>query len=232
MNFRTYVNDAYDAIDPDRAVTIFDEPFKLHFVPGEKCPYTFDAKTVGDVVDYLSTSRRYGNAPLSWNVKAYNADWNGKGNPDYKRDETLDKAWDNYLSKSKGGEYVHNAVYEAAQEYYREEWSAYPGDDQGDWVFSFQGRQSGHLCLDRWCGNDLRDMCRSEFAEFVASLLDDPVALSKFYVGIVCADQEFTPTKASENYCAQDINYNFFRGRKGFIPFIYFFHIKSPSKDP
>lgn len=203
MNFRNYVLEAFQAIDDSATADIFDRPFTLHMTPHASCPYSFEAKTIGDVVDFLGQSRRYGSAPMSWNVKAYNVDVNGGDNCDYTRQPSLDKAWEKYLG-TRAAEYVHAQAFEAAQEYYREDWNAYPGDDQGDWLFSFEGRQGGHLTLQRWRGNDLRDMCRSEFAEFVASLIDEPVNLSKFYVGIVCADQEFTPTKASEN-----VSYNY-----------------------
>lgn len=198
------VLEAAKLIDENMPDDIFDKPVVLHMAIPAGCPYKFPAKTLGDLIDYLLIDRKYGGRDgsiLSWNVKAYRYDVNG-ANMHSKRDESLDKAWEKYLD-SRQGQWVHEDAFEMAQDYYRRDWSSYPGDDQGQWKFAFYGRSGGHLCLIDWDGNNFEKMDRWDYCEFLASLLDDPEKLSRFYIAIVCADNEFTPDNASENVTYQ-----------------------------
>lgn len=198
---RDTILDLYQAIDPEATAAIFDAPVDMGDVP-ESCPYAFPARTVGEVVDFLLIGRAYNatgfreGSPLSWNVKAYRYDVNGDDS-EHKRNPELDGAWEAYLNTRKG-EHVHGYVFEAAQEYYRHEWTSYPGDDQGDWEFAFYGRSGGHLCLVKWRGHDFSKMDRWDYYEFIAALIDDKKYLVQFYKAICCADREFTGENASK----------------------------------
>lgn len=179
-------------------------PFSLHISSGEKCPYSFDARTVQDVLQFLCRDRRrrydrFEGSFMAWNVKAYRVDLC----KDHKRTKSLDKAWQAYLESS-AGQHVDSRAFEDAQEYYRRDWCSYPGDDQGAWKFHFAGRSGGWLALEAWRGNNISRMDWDDFARFLATLVaecikDGSQNLSAFYVGIVCADSDFTPQKASEN---------------------------------
>jgi hypothetical protein len=188
-----------------------ESPFALHITPQSECPYTFAAKTLRSVLEFLCVdrARRYSRSdgsPMAWNVKAYRINVNGTADG-YKPNRKLDSAWSKYLD-TKAGEDVNLRAYEQAQEYYRAEWCAYPGDDQGDWRFSFGGRSGGWLMLDSWQGNRLDNKDSDEFARFLATLVAEHIEghnqnLSRFYIGIVCADSDFTPEKASQNVSAE-----------------------------
>jgi hypothetical protein len=197
---REIVLDNIQQIDELIGAEIFDRPVNIEV--HETCPYKFEAKTVGEMIDFLSESRRYGSDLFSWNVKAYSYNVNGDDS-DYKRNPDLDKAWSKFLD-SREGQYVHESAFEQAQEYYRHDWCAYPGDDQGDWEFAFYGRSGGHLTLTKWKGYSIERLDRDSYLELLAGLLHDYLTagnhdIVKLYMGIVCADQEFTPENASKN---------------------------------
>jgi len=193
-------------------------PVELPFTVGRDCPYTFAARTVGDMIRYIVETKHgeprydyHDGSPFAWKVKAHNV--NIQHNGDGQRTPALDGAWERFLDTPRG-QYVHEEAFDGAQRYYREEWTAYPGDDQGDWRFSFRGRSGGWLCLDSWRGYRLDRMAEDELAGFFAMLVyefattpDD--ALARLYVGFVCADQDFTSKNSSEEVSH---HYGFQRG--------------------
>ena len=167
-----------------------------------RCPYTFAARSRKAMIDYLLNDRRpyYANPSnylFNWNVKAY--DVNGltpKG--EYALNPAHDAAWRRHLDDSRNAQMVEEIAFEDARRYINEDdWTSYPGDEHGYWEFTFEGRQGGHLCLEKWRGLrfDTADIdgLRETFEEMP---FDE---LRAFYRGIVCADSDFTPAKASEN---------------------------------
>lgn len=169
------------------------------------CPYSFEAKTIGDAVAVILEDRRYWNrydvSPLAWNVKAYRYDVNGDDS-EGARDKTLDSAWEKYL-ESHAGQWVHEHVFEMAQEYYRHDWSSYPGEDQGDWEMEFWGRQGGHLVVTKWKGYKIEGKDRHEWGQFVGELVLGLVEYGRkdfadLYRGVVTADRDLTPESASK----------------------------------
>lgn len=175
-----------------------------------KCPYSFPAKSKTAMLTYLLNEERrdrlwgsYDGYFFHWNVKAHGVDW---GNP--KGECTLDPSLDVAWAKEVQGEWVYNAAFEDAQREYSDgEWSSWPGDDQGDWQLGFYGRQGGHLCLESWRGFKFYRKDESEIADWLEQL--DHADLRKFYMGIVTADSDFTPAKATENV---EYHVNFIRG--------------------
>lgn len=184
------------------------KPCALPFTPGDKNPYTFAATTVGEMLRYIVETRHgeqrydyHDRTPFAWNVKAHHVVLNT--DMESPRDPSLDDAWEAYL-ESPRGQWVHEEVFEGAQSEYRDEWTSYPGDDQGDWKFAFYGRSGGWLCLTAWRGYNFNRMDETELADFLAMLVYEHEttqhnALARLYAGFVCADQDFTPKKASEN---------------------------------
>lgn len=210
---RVIILDALQEINENYTSTVFDHPFDVSFPVPAQCPYTFAAKTVGDVADFLLkprdriySSRYSSGSRLSWNVKVHSCD--PLAAVDYSVcDRALDSAWTAFLD-SKQGQYVHEIVFSGAQEYYRNDWTAYPGDDQGDWKFFFGGRSGGWLCLESWRGKSFTCMSADSYSEFIAGLIDDYMldrndGLVRFYAGIVTADQDFTPTRATQEVNVQ-----------------------------
>jgi hypothetical protein len=170
-----------------------------------KASYTFAAKSRKAMLDYLAARSHYFDHytayPFNWNVKAYRVDWqHPKG--EHECDTAFDRQWQAYMDSNN---WLCASVFEDASRIIAEnDWTSYPGDDQGDWHFEFAGRQGGHLVLTKWrgislAGVDIRETFETmEFTE-----------LRAFYRGIVCADSDFTSDKASaevEYHC------NFRRG--------------------
>ena len=152
-----------------------------------KCPYSFPLKSRADIVDFLTRDGRYYSGTryrFAWNVKTYAADF--EGDSLRKHDPALDPALDS--------ESFWRWCEAAAQGLSEGEWTSYPGDDQGDWGFSFAGRSGGWLVLEKWRGRDMRDLDPTEMMDPEEWPFAD---LRAFYRGIVCADQDFTPAKAA-----------------------------------
>jgi hypothetical protein len=164
-----------------------------------KCPYTFAARSRAAMTAYLLDRRGYAaggrRCPFSWDVKAYRVDWTRPAG-EYPWDPTGDDEWSARLNVDREGT-IESAAFEDAQRHYVEDWTSYPGNDQGDWRFAFMGRSGGHLTLLKWRGHSLADMHADELESWLADL---PRAdLRAFYRGIVCADSDFTRDKARQN---------------------------------
>ncbi len=163
-----------------------------------KNPYKFGARSRKVMIEYITDRGRYCNNynerfPLAWNVKTYKADWqHPKG--DYALDESLDDAWQKEMGSDA---YFEVFVYENVCHYYLNDWTSYPGDDQGYWKFDFVGRSGGWLALTHWRGVKFSGMDKADFAEWLNELIFDD--LRSFYRGIVCANDEFTQDNASKN---------------------------------
>ncbi len=172
-----------------------------------KCPYTFAARSRAARVAYLLDRRGYHDGqryPFSWNVKVYGVDWRHP-----KGECTLNPAYDSAWEKECEKEYVSNWAFEAAQRLFADnEWTSYPGDDQGEWEFLFLGRSGGHLTLYKWRDYSFEGLHADDLREWLAEL---PFAgLRLFYRAIVCADAEFTPAKARAEV---EYQVNFIRGQ-------------------
>lgn len=187
----------------DDADKILATPFAIE-VPAS-CPYDLSAKTIGEAVAVILEDRRYWNrydvSPLAWNVKAYRYDVNG-ADAEGPRNKDLDSAWEKYVESS-AGQWVYEAAFSSAQEYFRKEWSSYPGDDQGDWEMEFWGRQGGHLVVTKWKGYKIEGKDRHEWGQFVAELVLGLVEYGRkdfadLYRGVVTADRDLTPENASK----------------------------------
>ena len=161
-------------------------------------PYSFPAKSRAAMVAYLLDRKSYyadhTAFAFSWNVKAYRVDCeHPKGE---KTNPALDAKWAEHIADNYD---LYNLAVEDAQRHYAapdNEWTSYPGDDQGDWQFGFYGRGAGHMCLEEWRGNKMY----GQYFDLTEWLANIPFpALCAFYRGIVCADSDFTPAKASEN---------------------------------
>lgn len=165
-----------------------------------KCPYTFPHRSRRQMIAYLLDRRTYADnyTPyvFAWNVKAHAVDWERPAG-EYELDPAFDAAWRGRLDSGEtyGPEYQ---AFEDARRYIDgDEWSSYPGDDQGDWKFYFAGRQAGWIVLQEWRGWRIGGRGREDLAEWLAEL--ETPTLRAFYRGIRTADSDFTPAKAAEN---------------------------------
>lgn len=82
-----------------------------------------------------------------------------------------------------------------------DDYSTWPGDDSGDFVFTFEGRSGGWLCLEKWQGIDLRDL---DFDDLLADKDSWPFErVRKLYRAIVCIVQDTRPQALIAEYLAQ-----------------------------
>lgn len=162
-----------------------------------KCPYTFPHRTRRAMTDYILNrcGRSYYGVhyPFAWDVKAWAADFDGDSlrarAPEYDLDPGFDPDWESYVDSD--DRFFWDCCEDAARDVSEGEWTSYPGDDQGDWEFSFAGRSGGWLVLEKWRGWNMRGADAETFAEM------DLPTLKAFYRGIRCADSDFTPAKAA-----------------------------------
>ena len=160
-------------------------------------PYTFPLKSRAAIAAFLDRDGRYyrpSRYRFCWNVKAYGATFDGatmrKHNPGL--DPVFDAAWTDWLEENDGA--FWDFCEDAARYVTEDGYTSYPGDDQGEWDLSFEGRCGGWLVLERWRGRDMRDQDSADFLNRDEWPWDELVA---FYRGIVCLDQDMTPAKAS-----------------------------------
>ena len=163
-----------------------------------QCPYTFPHKSRAAIAQYLDRRGRayhYQRYAFAWCVKTHGADFDGDTlrchmpslNP------AEDSAWVRMIEKDNGNLFSMFCE-DAARGISEGEWCSYPGDDQGDWDFSFAGRSGGWLVLEKWRGRDMRDIDAADFLDRDLWPWADLVA---FYRGIRCADSDFTEKKAA-----------------------------------
>jgi hypothetical protein len=162
------------------------------------CPYTFPHKSRADIAAYLDRRGRsyhYQRYTFAWCVKVRAADFDGdslrKHDPDLSPAE--DSAWESMVAADDGRLFGYWCE-DAARGVTGDEWTSYPGDDQGDWSFAFAGRSGGWLVLLKWRGRDMRDVDAADFLDRDLWPWADLVA---FYRGIRCADSDFTEAKAA-----------------------------------
>lgn len=178
------------------------------------CPYSFPLKSRRAIVDFLvnrdSRSYNHRRYAFAWDVKTHGARYDGDSLRSHIED--LDPALDIEWAAKCDSDYdlFWEWAAEAARHVQDGAWTSYPGTDQGAWEFSFEGRSGGWLVLDKFEGIA------------VAGVYSDPVEaadskrhgydiqgaenldawpwdrLQRFYRGIVCADSDFTPTKAAK----------------------------------
>lgn len=164
----------------------------------QTCPYSFPLKSRADIAVFLARDGRcyhYTRYRFAWNVKAWGANFDGdslrKHIPDL--DPALDSDWQSDLDAF-GDAYFFDWCGDAARWVSGGEWCSYPGEDQGDWDFSFAGRSGGWIVLEKWRGRDMRDVDAADFLDRDLWPWADLVA---FYRGIVTADTDFTPENAA-----------------------------------
>jgi len=170
-------------------------------MPKGPAPYTWPHRSRAAIVDYLIDRKgsSYDCSYLfAWNVKVYGAKFDGASLRTYDPtlNPALDSEWDSHV-KSNGDRLFWHWCEDAGRDISEDEWTSYPGDDQGDWEFSFGGRSGGWIVLEKWRGRDVRNP--DDFSEWS---WPDLVA---FYRGIRCADSDFTQANAVvsvEDYAA------------------------------
>jgi hypothetical protein len=162
------------------------------------CPYSFTATTRAEMIEYLTRDGRYYRPyryRFAWNVKVHGACFDGPTlralNPDLSPE--YDARWTEWMERNGDGAFWYWCE-EAARWYAEGDWCSYPGDDQGDWQFAFEGRSGGWLVLTKWRNRDMRDFDPAELTDPEEWPDDD---LTDFYRGIVCLDTDVTPDKAA-----------------------------------
>lgn len=160
-------------------------------------PYTFPHKSRAAIAQYLDRDGRsydYTRYRFAWDIKTHSARFDGpalrKINPDLS--PAFDPAWSDHLESHSDSFWIW--CEDAARQVSDGDWCSYPGNDQGDWQFSFAGRSGGWIVLEKWRGRKVNEMTAQDFLDPELWPWADLVA---FYRGIRCADSDFTPAKAA-----------------------------------
>lgn len=162
-----------------------------------KSPYTFPHRSRAAIAGYLTRDGRaydYTRYNFAWNVKTHFARFDGDALREYVAD--LNPAFDaEFQDVAESDPHLFLNWCEDAAFWIRGGgWCSYPGDDQGDWDLAFAGRSGGWIVLQKWRGQDMRDVDPADFLDRDLWPWTDLVA---FYRGIRCADSDFTPEKAA-----------------------------------
>ena len=161
-------------------------------------PYTFPHKSRAAIAEYLTRDGRaydYRRYNFAWNVKTHSARFDGE-HLRAEHNAGLNPALDaEFQNVAESDPFLFWYWCEDAARWVSEgDWCSYPGDDQGDWEFSFAGRSGGWIVLEKWRGRVMRNV---EADDFTDSDLWPWADLVAFYRGIRCADSDFTPEKAA-----------------------------------
>jgi hypothetical protein len=168
-----------------------------------KAPYSFPERSRAGMVKAIEAiSSPYYDRPrsfaFSWNVKyPRGIDVTANGLAPYAQaplDPALDDAWQGESEKPERFDWLLEDTRRDVDEY-----STYPGEDQGAFEFGFYGRQGGHLCLESAFGFDLSNM------DDLAETLRDPAETSfkdlrRLYRALVCMDSDFSRAKVRDAF--------------------------------
>lgn len=168
--------------------------------------YTFPHKSKKSIIDFLLDHKgrhdAYGNYyPLVWDVKVYDFDITGGRRLKHGEaiDPLLDEEWDHFWRSERSHD-LYDLIFENARRPYLEgEYTTYPGDDQGNWKFTFIGRSGGWLALKEWLGFDFMRKIDSKscWEEYLNYLFFSD--LRTLYKAVRCMDVDFTRENASKN---------------------------------
>ena len=153
---------------------------------------------IDDVVAMSEKNRGYrrhnsGEWAFAYNVKVHGADETGKSgecpvNPE------LETAWARHVDAHP--ELFYLACEDAGSYFADGLWTTTPGDDQGDWKFSFAGSGGGWLVLDSWRYFELHSSGSYDLRDRLEEMLDDDSVdyawLRDFLRGLAVAEAELT----------------------------------------
>lgn len=174
-----------------------------------KNPYRFPARSrsamiaamesIGGYSGWNAPSRRA--YPFAWNVKIHRFPSSARelgDNPHSSApfNPAWDSAWDKYCEES---DWLFGSICEDMASGL-DGYSTYPGDDSGEFAFTFGGRSGGWLILDSAYGMTMAGL---DFAE-----LADPEAYTfaevrKLYRAIMTMDSDFADSKVAAEFAYQ-----------------------------
>lgn len=173
------------------------------------CPYTFDAKSRVAMVDYMrGVGSRYYRPyryPFAFDVKlghliynqALTAEALASHNPESR---PFVAQWDSAFATYAESEGFFDSICEDMARGV-DDYCTWPGDDSGDFTFTFEGRSSGWLCLAKWRGIDLRNL---DFDDLLADKDSWPFErVRSLYRALVCIVQDTRPQALIADYMAQ-----------------------------
>ncbi len=168
-------------------------------------PYRFPARSKRAMLAAIrDMGRQYWDRPdcypFSWNVKApwpfpmTAAELNLYHYEGDTFDARLDAAWEAAWEADDRFEWCVEDMRSRADEY-----STWPGDDQGSFKFAFAGRQGGHMVLVSAFGFKLEGLTLAELVEDI--MPDWPLwKVKRLYRALVCMTADFAPAKVREAY--------------------------------
>lgn len=161
-------------------MTMFDPEGFYAALPAD-CPYKEAWEkhpSLAKRVDFL-TCHPFRNGGLTWCVKhRFAFDETGMMlAEDYGLKAEYTKAWAAVVYDTDSGMYS-SITEDAARDFNEDEWSNYPGIEQGEWKFQFTGRSDGHIVLTdapSWCphsGNRRGNLLFSGRGDWVSYVLE------------------------------------------------------------
>lgn len=168
-------------------------------------PYTYPHTERVDIIAVLgdhrsccSTNAWNSGFCVAWHVKVpYNVDTSGAAyRSDFGFETRFDEAWDKYLEQHR--EMFCEVWTDVISRYTNGEWTRYPGIEQGEYKFGFNGPSGGYLMIKDWPGPtpspgttfpmiwDNRD----DYQGWLKELRDND--LNKFYRVIVQLDRDLS----------------------------------------
>lgn len=186
----------------------------------DELDYAFGEPDRFDAIHRIFHHERHDDG-LSWNIKVYA--WNNDGTSgSLAVDRRLDPLWiaHRYAPHDMGfgGSAMVDLVtddirQEALREYLEDEYTVYPGEDQGRVKFEQRGRQGGHLVLTEWRGTKMTAPYRDSVLDLCKEMSD--ADLRDFYKTIVCLDADLANPAAALDTIADDRRAEFESDLKG-----------------
>jgi hypothetical protein len=140
---------------------------------------------------------------ISWNIKVRNFDRSGKGGE--KTDPRFDARWEEYLEGPAGEQIFWQACEDELRQYVENEYTTYPGSDQGAYKFGVTGRSGGYLYLRSWDGPEpgsghdpMKFEGRRHFVEYLREL--SPNDLCRLYKLVANVDHDVKERGAAIAY--------------------------------
>ncbi|NDV50192.1 hypothetical protein [Salipiger sp. PrR003] len=166
--------------------------------------YTFPAAgrsaMIAEIMNHdVHRDGRYGSFYLSWNAKmGMSLDETGKLGEDVSSE--FDEAWSEYYEENQ--DTIFSDITSDMASYYTEGlYTTYPGDDQGDYSFSMQGRSGGHLVLTVVDGEKVAFEGYSDVGVTLENFTDSELA--QLYKVVRSLDVDVTEDKLQKEWAYQ-----------------------------
>ncbi len=157
------------------------------------------SEIIKELINHTMHAERYSPARLAWDIKVHSFDTDGKS-ADYPGNPRFDARWKKEVEAD--DQIFYEACSDATSMFRNDEYTTYPGDDQGDYKFEMEGRSGGWLVLDEVAGiGKLAWSSQTEMEDALLAL--DASQLTKLYRVVVNLDHDLTTAKIDREMAYQ-----------------------------